>query len=357
MKKLLLIIESLESGGAQRQLVGLAKFLKDKGYQVKLIYYYPLEFYKSYLDKFAIDNEYVRNATNRYKRIFNIYKTVKEYSPTVVISYQNGPNMLACILKYVGLEFKLITSERNTSQDLNLRERLKFFLMRQSDVVVTNSFSQKMFINNYYPAILKKTIVITNFVDTEIFCPSSTSSKSTEKKTCKILCVGRLVEQKNVLRFLDALCCLKEKAWDFHVDWYGEKMDLNYYIRCVEKVKMLKLEDTISFKEPTKDIVKVYQGFDAFCLPSIYEGFPNVLCEAMSCGLPILCSNVCDNPKIVRDNGLLFDPYNPADIANKITFFFKLSLAEKRVMREKSRFYALKDFSVNSFVEKYEQIL
>ena len=52
--------------------------------------------------------------------------------------------------------------------------------------------------------------------------------------------------------------------------------------------------------------------YDAFCLPSFKEGYPNVIVEAMSCELPVLCSKICENPVIVEDNinGFLFDPHN-----------------------------------------------
>ena len=50
MKKILLFTDSIGAGGAQRQLVGLAYLLKDKGYHVKVCTYHHSDFYKSYLD-------------------------------------------------------------------------------------------------------------------------------------------------------------------------------------------------------------------------------------------------------------------------------------------------------------------
>ncbi len=359
MKRILLLIESLESGGAQRQLVGLAELLKIKGYIVKLIYYHPITFYKPYLDKYAIDNECIKGAVNKWKRFFKIYQAFKQYSPDVVISYLDSPNMMACLLKAAGLKYKLITSERNTTQKLSYREMLKFFLIRKADIVVTNSFSQKAFIDKHFPMISSKVTIITNFVNTNIFCPITSLSKDEVKEVCRIICVGRVTLQKNVLLFLDALYQLKGKGYGFHVDWFGEKVDGDYYTQCVEKVKMLSLGDVFSFRNPTDNIVQEYQKADVFCLPSLYEGFPNVLCEAMSCGLPVLCSNVCDNTRIARNNknGLLFDPNDVNDIVLKFERFFNLSSAEKQQMEKKSRTYAIRDFSKETFIEKYVQLI
>ncbi len=359
MRRILLFIDSLESGGAQRQLVGLAVLLKDKGYDVKLVYYYPFSFYKLYLDEHGIANECVKGGANKRMRLFKIYHIVRQYNPDTIISYLNGPNILACMLKVARLKCRLIVSERNTTQKLGLRERLKFLLMQKADVIVTNSFSQKTFIEKHYPYLLTKVKVITNFVDTDSFTPRPIVELNKEMSACRVVCIGRVTAQKNVMLFLDALHQLKEKSYSFHVDWFGQMGNKAYYAQCIKKVETLKLEDVISFNEPTENLIREYQKADVFCLPSIYEGFPNVLCEAMSCGLPVLCSNVCDNPMIVRgnDNGLLFNPNDIHDIVSKFEMFFKLSSEEKRHMGEKSRLYAVNDFSKNSFLEKYEQII
>lgn len=359
MRKVLLLIDSLGSGGAQRQIVGLAKLLKERDYDVRLIYYHPIVFYKSYLDEYGVKNECVRGAANKWKRVFKIYQTVRQYDPDVVISYLDGPNMIACVLRTLGLQFKLITSERNTTQKMNCRERLKFFLMRWADAIVANSYSQEAFIDKHYPVLSGRTSTITNFVDTESFSPRTVSNNNNIKKPLNILCVGRIAAQKNVLLFLEALFRLKVKGYQFHVDWYGDKDDLAYYTQCAERVKTLELEDVFSFRRPSKDIVKVYQEADVFCLPSVYEGLPNVLCEAMCCGLPILCSNVCDNPMLVKEgtNGFLFDPNAIDDIADKISKMLRLSVKELCDMGIKNREFAEQRFASSSFAEKYIELI
>ena len=358
MKRILLFIDSLGSGGAQRQMVGLAKLLKDKGYSVKLIYYHPIIFYKPYLDEYSIDNECVKGAANKWKRLYKIYNYLKRYKPDVVISYLDTPNMVACVLRLV-LKYKLITSERNTTQNLNIRERLKFFLMHKSDVIVSNSYSQKTYIDKHFPDLSSKVKIITNFVDTEFFRSFPRAKEKSKKNLVDIVCIGRITVQKNILSFLDALQQLNNKGYQFRVNWFGYKEDKVYYAQCMKKLKMMGLEGIVSFKEPIRNIVQEYQKADVFCLPSVYEGFPNALCEAMSCGLPVLCSNVCDNPMIIRDNdnGLLFNPYDVNDIVAKFEAFFYLSSKEKELMRVKSESYAMHFFSKKAFLEKYEILM
>lgn len=354
MKSVLLLSDSLTSGGAQRQIVGLAKLLHEMGYNVKLTYYHKIEFYKPFLDSNGVPNELIKGAANPLKRVFKIRRVIKQMSPDVVISYLDTPNVITCLLRAFGMRYKLIASERNTTQVLTRSEKVKFFLMRWADVIVPNSFSQEKFIQNNFPKLVDRVTTITNFVDTDAFAPSEIS----QSPKCRILTVGRVSEQKNTMRFLEALSLLKEQRLDFYVDWYGYS-SLQYLEQCERYIEDNDLSDVFTFHEPASDIVLKYQGCDLFVLPSVYEGFPNVICEAMSCGKPILCGDICDNPIIVDDgeNGYLFDPYQVEDIVDKLKSFMQLSIEEKIKMGNKSRLLALEKFSSKSFIKKYIDII
>ena len=351
MKRILLFIDMLNSGGAQRQLVELAKLLKEKGYYVKVIVYYDFPFYKSTLDKSNIENEVVRGADSSYKRLFKIGEVIKTYKPDVVISYLDTPNIISCILKATCIiKCPLIVSERNTTQTLSHREKLKFFLYKWATKIVPNRNSQHEFIANNYPKFLSKTITITNFVDTNYFTPDK--HKIGDIKN--IICVGRIWEQKNVKRFINVIERLKRNRNDFHIRWYGKNMGV-YGDECQTALKDKGLCDVFEFCQPDNNIRDRYQESDLFCLPSIYEGFPNVLCEAMCCGLPVLCSAVCDNPSIVEDsiNGFLFDPFDEDDIYNIISKILDLDNSQIESMGNNSRELALQKFSKDEFVKRY----
>lgn len=351
--KILLLIDILGSGGAQRQFVGLAKLLKERSFTVKAVYYHPNHFYKPILDEAGVENECLEGAANYFKRIFKIAGEVKRFKPDVVISYLDTPNISACLLKAVGFKYKLIASERNTTQKLTIRGKIKFFLMRWADAIVPNSYSQEKFISEHFPNLLPKVTTITNFVDTSVFVPGN------ETKSDRIIIAARIGPQKNVLRFLDAVKILKDKGHIFKIDWFGScSTEEAYFALCRAKIEEYGIKDNFEFHNATQNIISEYQASGALCLPSIYEGFPNVVCEAMSCGLPVLCSNVCDNPMIVDDgkNGFLFDPLSAEDMANKIEKFLSLSPQKKSEMALRSRELSLKKFSADTFVKKYIQL-
>ena len=109
----------------------------------------------------------------------------------------------------------------------------------------------------------------------------------------------------------------------------------------------------------TTQIVDHYHSCDVFCLPSLYEGFPNVVCEAMSCSKPIACSNVCDNPDIVQNgvNGLLFDPKQPHKIYQALKQMVDMTYEERMRWGQQSRSIAESLFSQDAFVAKYIQLI
>jgi len=360
----LLFIDSLTAGGAQRQMTGLARLLKSEGHQVTIATYFDVPFYEDFLNQHGIGYECIKNADNKLLRLYYVVKYFKKYRPDLVISYLDTPNMLAIIVRFLGGRYKLIVSERNTTQQLTIREKIKFFLFRFADTIVPNSYSQARFIKTHYPRLSPKIETITNFVDTGFFKPSDINNSD---ETLKILMVGRIAPQKNVKKFIRAISEVIESGAKIRVDWYGNGYKNDgmsdeyslYYIECIELIKAGKLEGHFVFHPPVKDVSNVYQACDLFCLPSVYEGFPNVICEAMACGKPILASNVCDNPNLVSDgmNGFLFDPESIEEMKNAIIKYINLKQETKSGMAVSSRNLALSNFSAAGFLAKYLRLI
>lgn len=357
MKRILLIIESIGSGGAERQLTGLAVMLKQKGYDVELCYYFNNEFYKPYLQENNVVSTLLPNASNPIKLFFVLRRVIKDYNPDTIISYSASPSMITCLLKHFGAQYNLIVSERNTTQQLNFREKLRFYLYRFADRIVPNSYSQESFIKKHFPQLSNKVYVITNFVDTEKFSPSDEDVP--EREETRIVSVGRLMPQKNIPRFVETISRVLDDGYKVHVDWFGQDLKDAYSEACHKAVVEHHLDGVFVFHSPSPVIQDEYRRADVFCLPSLFEGFPNVLCEAMSCGKPVLCSRVCDNPNIVDEgcNGFLFDPTNVDSMAQVIEDYIKISPMRKKEMGEKSRDISVGLFSKNAFIQKYIKIV
>lgn len=358
MKRILCLIDTLGMGGAERQMIGLTLFLKQNGYHVDLVTYYNHDFYAELVQKYGIGPITLRVKKNALSKLRAIRKYIKESGGyDWIISYKDGPTIIGCLLKLMGGKFKLIVSERNTNQGLTQKDKIKFFLYRKADYVVPNAYSQETFIKQNFPELAKKIVTISNFTDTDHFSPCRTEPNV--KLT--IMTAARVAKQKNLINFLYAIKTLKEKKMDVRFEWFGDVQtgEEGYGEKVFALQKELGLEDMISFHPATTKILPLYQSCDIFCLPSLYEGFPNVVCEAMSCGKPIICSRVCDNPYIVKENenGLFFNPKDVEDMAEQIEKICSMSKEELKNWGNKSREIGEQLFSKEAFVQKYINLI
>lgn len=351
-----LLIDCLGAGGAQRQLVGLAIMLKEKGNEVKVATYYDIDFYKKQLDEAGVSNELIPSADNAKKRIVAVRDFFKKESPDWVIAYLETPSLVACAAKLLGCNYKLIVSERNTTQHVGMNERVRFLLYHWADVIVPNSYAQEKWLIEHHSWMKPKLQTITNFVDTNKFVPV----EHMRRDIPEILVAASIWASKNTLGLIEAISIIKEKKIKCHFSWYGKsESNIDYYNQCEQLIDKLGVSDYIDLLPKTKEIHVKYQEADYFCLPSFYEGTPNVLCEAISCGLPVMVSDVCDNPMYARPdiNGVLFDPNNPKEMADKIASLLGQNEDQYNTCRINSRKIAEEKLSQNVFIEKYLKLL
>ena len=175
--KILCFIDSLGPGGAQRQIVGLAKMLDQHHHEVLIITYANLNFYVNELKLSNVRFKNINEANNKFLRIFYIANEINKFKPDWVISYLDTPCIISCIIKIFSGKFKLLVSERNTTQRITLKEKIKFQLYDLADMIVPNSYAQESFISTKYPRLTKKVKTISNFVDLNYFKNNCLSQK------------------------------------------------------------------------------------------------------------------------------------------------------------------------------------
>lgn len=355
-KKILCLIDILAAGGAQRQMVGLATFLKERGYDVQVAAYHDNVFYKELLANAGVQYVYLQKAERSITRVCAVSRYIKQSRPDTVIAFLETPSILACLAKMFNRSFNLIVSERNTTQHIGRNEKIRFKLFEQADHVVPNSYSQETFIKEHFPKLSSKTVAIPNFVDLDYFVPQPHE----RREIPEIMVAASVWPPKNPKGFIRAVAALKHQGVKFHVSWYGITVKhAEYYRECQKLIDENGLGDCIELFEKTQQIKSKYQEADYFCLPSFYEGTPNVICEAMACGLPIICSDVCDNGRYVREgvNGALFNPRSEESMVTAIVKMLGLSDELYQSYSQRSRKIAEDELSRERFVNQYIELI
>jgi glycosyltransferase involved in cell wall biosynthesis len=148
----------------------------------------------------------------------------------------------------------------------------------------------------------EKITVISNGVNTDLFTPNPYHIRSDDPL---ILWVGRFVPGKGIYYLLNAIKDLKTDIPNIHVELIGEG-PLQKQIE--EIIIALNLGESVTIRqfEPYNKMPEFYQKCDIFVLPSLHEGVPRTVLEAMACGKPIVISEFTHLKKLTTNAGLTF---------------------------------------------------
>jgi len=363
--KIACLIDSLGPGGAERQLAELAVGLRARGHNVALCYYHASEVSSRFFEMEVRSTDVVIKpifGRTRLDRFLNIRSWLRDFNPDILQAFLPGPNVAAVLAGLPRKPWKTVLSERvNTDyrSECTLRRRMITRCYRFSDWVVTNSSASHDALVRFVPGIRQRCSVIWNSVDLVRFHPNE---KMEFPRPFRFLCVASLASRKNVHRLIEALAILrKATGGSFVLKWVGRyDHGVADHTRTMTDARRLidelGMAASVVFLEEKRDIEEEYRWADALVLVSIREGLPNVICEGMASGLPIVASRVSDIPRIVHDgkNGFLCDPSNPNDIASALENCLRLAPEERLSFGETSRSMAEEFFDREAFVRKYE---
>ena len=358
----LLVIDSLANGGAQKQLSILASSLSKKNLNVYVAFYktHSLYFEDSILSSGGHCLPFVeREGGSRWEFVSFLRSIIKTNNIVTIVSFLDTP-AIYCALALVGrLDKKFIVCKRNYSKYKNtsfVGSFLDRFAIFMASKVVANSYAESNFLINSFYCTQKKIVTIWNG-----FEPHSVSVNSSAAKFKKVLVVARVTEQKNVLSTIKAIARLNEhKDTAVELHWAGRfDCSQDYEDKINDILKSTQLGDGWRWLGQVDDISKLYSEYDALLLPSLFEGLPNALCEAMSAGLPVITTDVCDNSRLIGDEerGVLAWGTDEESIATALIHFYKLTNQERKTMVINAKNFVSEKLSVQKMTRAYTRLI
>ncbi|MFD2036799.1 glycosyltransferase family 4 protein [Belliella marina] len=362
--KILCVIESLEAGGAQRQLVGLASQFKSLGHEVNFLTYYDNPFYTSILESQGIEVNLIESRTY-LGRVVKIRSFIRKGGYDSVLAFLETPSFICEIAGLPFRKWKLIVGERNANPKMLKAKKMKIFRFFHffADEVVANSLVNIEMVKKVMPILPKnKFHVIYNMIDSNEWKPIKEPTRNVDSLFLEILVAGRHVPQKNLLGLIEALNLLPRKERDkIRIKWYGDKITPPYYdstyVESLDLINKYDLNNIIKFYPATLKIKEKIQNSDVVGLFSIHEGFPNIVCEGMACGKPIIASTVSDIPLIIENPYLLFDPTDHQSIANVLSRIVNMGKQELKSIGGENRKIAIEKFDPINISNKYLKLL
>jgi glycosyltransferase involved in cell wall biosynthesis len=365
--KVTCLIDSLGSGGAQRQLCMLAVLLKNRGMDVSVLTYHPFDFFLPNLRAAGIAYACI-GSCSLIRRIWSIRRALRRGDQDVVLAFLDAPILYAELAGIPRRRWGLVVSERS-AVPLAHRPQLSWrrYLHRTADYVTTNSHTNRLMIERDMPSLKNRTVTIYNAVDLDAFAPRP-APRNGGARRFQIVVAGSYWHIKNPSRFIEGVALARARLpeADICLDWFGAtptrkdgSPDTAVYDEALHTVQSHGLEGCVRLNPDRARIQDAYCGADAVALPSLCEGLPNVVCEGMACGRPVLTGDVCDAGNLVRDgyNGFLFDPTSSESMATAIVQLASRSPEERAVMGANGRKMAECMFAPAAVAEHYERVL
>ncbi len=302
---LALVISSLDTGGAERILLRLARHWTDRGANVTVItlatrdtiYDLGERVRRVDLDVGGDSANAVDAVVSGAHRVLALRRAIKAVNADVVVSFMDRTNVLT-LLATRGLGVPVMVSER-IDPALHSLKRPWRMLRRATyplaDVVIVQTDRAA----EYFPRRLRKLIkVIPNPIDLQVPASAATSETGQPRR---IVAVGRLERQKgfDLLLRAFALATATDRSWRLEI--WGEGSERSQLASLAEA---LGIGNRIVMPGVTANIGQVLCHASIFALSSRFEGFPNALCEAMAAGVPCVAFDCQSGPREIITDGI-----------------------------------------------------
>jgi len=354
--KLFIIIPALGGGGAEKVILTLCDNLNTEKFDLTLVVINKIGAFSNYSnDNIKIIDLKIKHVRNS---IFKLYKLIRDEKPDIVFTTLEHLNLLMSILKFfLPQSIKFIARESSIVSLRNKQKKLNYlfdFLYKKffnnfDTIICQSNFMLEDLVNNY--GIHKnKMKIINNPVDVNKIQKLSQENSEVllDKNTINLIAVGRLNKVKQYHLMIEIVSQLDSKYHLYILGTGAEEVFLK------KMVSDLNLNDRIHFLGFQDNPYVFMKQADIILMTSKYEGFPNVLIEANSLGIPIVAF---DNPggigEIISDNlnGFLIQNNNIKDFILKIKNY-----SNKKIDKERIISFIEKKYSVKYIVNKYENL-
>lgn len=302
--RILFLLSSLNAGGAERVACTLANAWVAKGYDVVMLpcfsqgngqSFYSLDerIQVQWLSRLLPANRWLA----RVMKPFILRRVMREIKADIMVSFLTNVNVMALIAK-MGTEMPLIVCERSDPAHQSIRLILKIlrkYLYKKANAVLLQTEQAASVFAQSMP-LLKRLCVIPNPLPLAL----EHSDVSVSASGHIVLAVGRLVASKQFDKLIKnfALIAPHCPEWQLHI--YGEGPQYDVLQQLIYAQQM---QHRIYLKGKTHQPWQVMQQSQILAMSSCLEGFPNVMLEAMACGLPVVCYDCPSGPRELSEGG------------------------------------------------------
>lgn len=368
--RLVILARKLTSGGAQRQLVALAKGLRARGWDLHVVLFYGGGIYDADLADAGVPVHCVekRGRWDLAGFLWRLFRALHTLRPDVVYSFLDVPNILAAAFAPVVGRPRVVWSVRAAGMEMARYDRLSRLaawsearFSRFSRIIVANSHAGADWAaSRGFP--VQRLCVVENGIDTGHFRPDA-SKRSALRASLGIAAseklvglVGRLDVMKDHHGFLRAAALVCAQRSDIRFTCVGDG-PADYLDELKAFAAKQGIADRVHWLGVRLDMSTVYNALDVLCSSSAFgEGFSNVIGEAMACGVPCVVTDVGDSARIVTSLGETVSPRDADALAQALLRMLeRCALEHDLAARVRQRIES--EYSLQRMVLRSESIL
>jgi glycosyltransferase involved in cell wall biosynthesis len=326
--RILFLVRALARAGAERQLVNLAIGLHRYGHVVRVVTFYPGGPLEEDLLAAGVPVESLgkKGRWDVFRFVLRLVRLIKREAPDVVHGYMHA-NVLTVPLKVLFPRTCCVWGIRSSDMDLSryewlarLLESIEPKLSQFADLIIVNSRAGRdSAICRGYTA--HQMIVIPNGIDVADFYPDRPAGAALRTRwgltpqDILIGRIGRLDPQKDYPTFFAAAAEFKRRFPDVRFLCMGEgPRNIEQELKAL--AARLDLTENLIFSGLRGEMRSVYNALSILTSSSAWEGFPNVVAEALACGVPCVATDVGDTKILVGHPEFVVPPRNPLALAN-----------------------------------------
>jgi len=293
----------------------------------------------------------------------------RKFNPDVLMGWMYHANLGAFFIKcFLRKPVVLTWNIRHSLSRLGYEKRLTqivikigAFLSQKRPVIIFNSVTSQQQ-HRRYGFLIQESLIIPNGFDTSIFIPSAEKRSEIRKrlfiKDDDILIghIGRYHPMKDHSRFIAAAEVLSKKNSKIQFVMIGRGVSEQNH-KIMDQIIELGIRNRFHLLGERQDIHTILPSFDIFVSTSAWgEAFPNVIGEAMACGIPCVATDVGDTPMIVGETGIIVPPHDTDAIINGISDLIEMGNEKRHELGMKARLRVTKKFGIAAITRQYETL-
>ncbi len=330
--KILILIRALTTGGAERQAALLAKGLKRRGHQIKIVVFYGGGALEADLAETAIPiiDLGKKGRWDTAPFLWRLGRALQQEQPDVLYSFLTVSNLLNGLFCPFAPPCKAVWGLRASNMDPTHYDWIHCFTMalearfaRHADLIIANSQAGRDFaVTHNFPS--ERMTVIRNGIDTAKFRPDIPAGKRVREEwgispSHRLIgLIGRLDPMKGHSNFIHAAEQLSAQYPNLRFVCVGEG-PVDYQTLLQTEARALGLGENLCWVGIRQDMPAVYNALDLAVSASLFgEGVSNMIGEAMACGIPCVTTDVGDSAWMVGETGVVVIPGQPEALAQGI---------------------------------------